>query len=576
MVDAKSIVFSDMNACLPKGSLSRDSSEKGCWTLVDYETAEGIKGTTMYATPENQPPSVSLPMNVKGWHKLYIGIHYTRNSGGLSQGVWEGGGSVKIKLTKDRAFSTFELEQYRRHALGVFPEKTGWESSLWASVQEVFWRQADLTEQEVTFTQTDPMILSNIAYVRLVPLSEGELAEVKGEEPTDETRRLFLHIHGVDWTGGLHGEPRLFPTEEYIAEIMEPLRDSDFGAITFEGVRGDSCSYPSRIGNPFGLAEEKWHEDWIDPLEAGRRYTAEMGIKFYVGLRTVGATLPPVRFGVEEQSYFWRNRQWALLDPDGNPTSHLSLAFPEVRQYWISYLREMVQYEPDGVDILFSRSRPFVLYEEPVVESFREKYDIDPRALEETDPRWLRHRADYVTQFLREIRGALNEEGAKMGKRLELVCHVQSFGIEKVTDLLKLALDVGIWAKEDLVDILIPHPVFLNMKNASQIVRQFKKLLRGSRTKLYPTLYPNTCPADVYAGTAGALYDSGADGLAFWQIKDRRTSEWAMIKRLGHRDFFLGSRRKHWIEKGRNYYRRIPLKTLNGLAADPKYSYTDG
>ena len=67
--------------------------------------------------------------------------------------------------------------------------------------------------------------------------------------------------------------------------------------------------------------------------------------------------------------------------------------------------REWVDdYEADGVCIVFCRSWPYVLYEQPVLESFQRQNGVDMRDLDPFDERVLAHRATFLTQLLRETR----------------------------------------------------------------------------------------------------------------------------------------------------------------------------
>ena len=65
--------------------------------------------------------------------------------------------------------------------------------------------------------------------------------------------------------------------------------------------------------------------------------------------------------------------------------TNLSLAYPGVRSYWLSLLREALAYGIDVVTIYLYRFKPFVLYEEPVVASFREKYGIEGAVISAVD-----------------------------------------------------------------------------------------------------------------------------------------------------------------------------------------------
>jgi hypothetical protein len=68
---------------------------------------------------------------------------------------------------------------------------------------------------------------------------------------------------------------------------------------------------------------------------------------------------------------------------------------------------------------------------------------------------------------------------------------------------------------------------------------------------------------------AQSYYEAGADGLAFWDSYGRylRSSEWAFIKRLGHRDDL-----PNWHGKGDDYYRVVPLRSLDGYVMEREFS----
>ena len=574
-----------MSKCQPASSLSReDNQEKnkeGRWVLVDYETQDGLKGVTAYATPGNDPPQVTLPLNAKGPHAIYLGIHYTRHTYTST---------LKARLTSDKAFTRFEHEEWFRWAIGLYPPK-GWEGSLWSTFHEVFWKHTDLTGQDIVFAQPAAedggrSYLSNISYVRIVALNDDEIAEVESEKPRPETKRLLAEYCGGNITGGIQGVPVYHPTtKEEVWEWIEPFRDSDFKIFMWEGIRGDIVAYPSEIGES-GSPDGKWAPEWVDPLEVGIEYAHELGMQFYLGMRMVGAALPPVRFPIHRQRFYWENRELAVLDAEGVPVSHLSLAYPEVREHWVSLLREGVQKGVDGVHLLFNRSRPLVLYEKPVVDSFIEKYGEDPRRIDDMDERWLRHRAGYVTQFVKEVRQMLDEMEKKLGKSLG-AAHIVQFGPAgkripegmMVDHPLRLALDVRFWIEEGIVDDVILHPCHLDDPRFPDIIRDFKKLTQGKGVGLYADLFPRTVPAEEYRAKAIELYEAGADGFSFWstEMRTARASEWAMVKMLGHREEL-----KEWEDKAESYFRAVPLKMLNGIAMQPggeyerEYSHTDG
>ena len=572
MEEAKSIYFADMSQCMPQKAILSQQKE-GSWLLVDYETEDGLKGVGAYAGPETKAPSIELPIGRKGWYAIYIGINYSRNEFGSSSlsTPWSMYGALRAKLSGDPNYSRFALESLYRHAIGVYPEKIKAESESWRSIYEVFWKNADLTDQEIVFSTPifgphEEDCVSNISYIRLVPLEQDEIARSTEDKPRPETKKLSTYFCSGQLTGHTAGTPMYHPTgEEWVREQLEPYRDNDFGLMIWEAVRGDICTYRTKIGD-VGSEDGSWDPSWVDPLRVAVDYAHEIDLPIYGGLRMVGVNSPMVRGPIHRARFYWENRGWVAKDPDGNPISHLSLAYPEVRNHWIDLFREMVDYGVDGVHLTMARSRPFVFYEEPVVSTFMEKYGEDPRKLELNDLRWLQHRADYITGYLREIRAMLDEEGNSRGTRL-------GFSVSFLHDPspIENAMDIRAWGQEGLVDCIIAHPVHVSKPEAIEKVSTLKKEIEGTKVKLFADLYPRTTPGEEWAMKAEELYKAGADGFAIWDAERRtpRASEWAVVRRLGHRENL-----ERYAKEAPDYWRVRPIKMLGGIAL--KFSYTDG
>ena len=124
----------------------------------------------------------------------------------------------------------------------------------------------------------------------------------------------------------------------------------------------------------------------------------------------MGPGYPMIDAPIARARFYWQHPEWAKRTREGMPCTNLSIAFPEVRRYWLSLLRETLDRGVDGVHLHLQRSQPFVMFEEPVVRGFQERYGIDPRTLPDDDPRLLAHKADFLTQFLREVRALVDEQ----------------------------------------------------------------------------------------------------------------------------------------------------------------------
>ncbi|HWC00355.1 MAG TPA: hypothetical protein VG672_26790, partial [Bryobacteraceae bacterium] len=288
------------------------------------------------------------------------------------------------------------------------------------------------------------------------------------------------------------------------------------------------------------------------------------GVKIFASLRMIGRQFPMNREPIARARNYRKHPEWAKLDREGVPLSNWSLAFPQVRQYWLSLVREALAYGIDGIQLHLNRSTPFVYYEEPVVRAFRDRFGIDPRKLPESDSRWQTHCASYVTQFLREARRLVDE---KPGRELGVTIYGQATKYDKEPNFtpLRYNCDIETWLREGLVHYLMPSP-----KVEPKFLRQWRSIA-GDRVHLWPDLMPRTQPAESYANLAKQYRDAGADGFCVWDGERRapRLSEWAAVGQLGRLD-----RLERLIEESRSYYRRVPMKYLGGLSA--KESFLDG
>ena len=81
---------------------------------------------------------------------------------------------------------------------------------------------------------------------------------------------------------------------------------------------------------------------------------------------------------------------------------------------------------------------------------------------------------------------------------------------------------------------------------------------------------PASSPTEELIQLAEEYYQAGADGFAVWDAERQapRISEWAVTRRLGHRDLF-----DSLAGQSAAYWRRVPLKYLGGLAT--KYSFNN-
>jgi len=575
-VPENEIVISDLTCCQPSEALTAaDTPREGCWRVVDYETEDGIAGKMLFAAPEDRAPAMRLALPGEGPCKIFLGINYTRSAlADRSHLVpFSMYGNLEVRLDTDGGYSRVAFEGPWRQDTS---NKTGRESAVWHAVHETYWKTADVAGRTLIFAPPAPPYASddwpsiaNLSYVRLVPLTEAERQAWEKLTDNTTTRVGALQYCVGEFTGHTHGNPMHHPTDKRrMRDAIAACLDNDIGLICFEAMRGNLCLFRTELGD-VGTPDNSWPAEWVDPLGAVVEAAHDNGIRLLVGMRMIGASLPVVRYPIQWARFYWRHREWAKCAPDGTPGSNLSIAFPEVRDYWIRLLREAVDGRgADGVHLLFDRCFPFVLYEEPSRKAFTDKYGQDPRALPADDPRWVQHQCDMATQFIREIRAFLDEQP---GRSLAIHVRCAEYGSWEAQEPKQFGCDVESWLREGLVDYLMPTPCgdCQGGDGAEIFFKKWKAI--GSGVTIYPDLFPRTQMAAYYPRLARKLYAAGADGYIVRDGERRvpRTSEWAVCRHLGHRDML-----DYLEDQAPEYFRKVLLERINGMMV--KYSYNDG
>jgi len=558
---AGTIIRADMSQCMPAKNLSKNF-EKDRWSLVDYETAEGVKGFMAYARPDQKCGELTLPLNANGLYKIYLGIHETKSHfrGRSSYG------QLEVKLTNDQGFRRVgpEYETVDPDGTGKFGDD---DPSIDKVITEAYWKTADVTGQSLTFRQMpypynrpEHAKIANLSYVKLEPLTEKEKLRWQQLQPREDTRKLALIFCTGQYTGHTRGTYTFHPTsKDFMKDEFEPYVNTDIKILIFEALRGSSCVYKTKIGS-LGTKDNVWQDDWVDPLAELTKLAHANGMKIFASMRFIGPQFPMNRSPIAWAPNYWKHPQWTMRTKEGVPITNLSLAYPQVRKYWLSLLRETLDYGIDGVQLHLNRSEPYVFYEEPVVKSFQEKYGKDPRKLSVEDPRWLAHCAGYLTQFIREIRKLVDEKPGR-----ELGVTISGRDNDQPAHYEENHCDVETWLRERLVNYIMAtpnlHPSFL---------KKWRKIA-GDSVHIWPDLMPRRQSAASYASTAKKYYQAGADGLCLWDGERRtaRISEWAAVQRLGHTELLDSI-----IDQGPSYYRAVDLKYLGGF--DVKWSFKDG
>lgn len=172
-------------------------------------------------------------------------------------------------------------------------------------------------------------------------------------------------------------------------------------------------------------------------------------------------------------------------------------AQPEVYDYHLALAREyLLDHESDGLELDWLRSIPV----------FRPGHDERNAAI--------------LTRFLRDTRRLADEAAAKWGHRIRLAVRVPYLFTEAVAT----GMDVCAWAREGLVDVVIPSPNNTNSENDIHL-HLWKRLLPAG-TILAPCIDCNmgagpggpflNMSAETDHGFAATYYHGGADTVYFY------------------------------------------------------------
>ncbi|MBI3987088.1 MAG: hypothetical protein HY343_09220 [Lentisphaerae bacterium] len=515
---SQAILRTDMTQGSPDAVLS-PGLKKGCWKVVPYETREGWAGTMVWAAPEAEAPELAIPLGVQGWFAIFAGLFAAPECPTLA---W-------LRLDGDPA----DLRREAKAGVG------------YGSTEEVFFKVARLDEtsrlhlspQRRGFIQP-----CGLTHIRLIPLAPAEVERLLADR-ADRSHRTMAATHdGFSWA--FYRSPQT--TEEWLRDI-EIFRDTDFGTLLLHSPGADKVIYPSKIGHMKGVGVEVFPRpgdryfveaiqamarQGVNPLKVLIDGAHDVGMKVHVGIRPAGWSFVEPYLDYWEPAFYRQNPQWRCVDRDGTPVARMSWAVPEVRKHLIELLREQVGFGADGAHVVFNRGFPVVLYEPPAVDLFQRTFGLDPRTIEEADPRIAQWRSDVVTTFMRELRAMLDEEGKP--RKTRLASSIMVLGNEP--DNLQYGVDIRRLVTEGLVDEIYSYMWDFGSKHPHYEWAYFREACRDKGIPFSPATASYFLESYYTLPLVKSFLESGAKGVAIWDASDDNIHQWSVISRFGHEE----------------------------------------
>ena len=505
------VLITDVVERVADGKLS-PVNRKGHWRIFEYELEKVGPGRGVATNDHLEPGPLTIRLGLMGHYRISFISCYSQ---------------IRAKLTGERCFDECE------------PVFEGVEKEGWYDVEEVFWREADLTDKDLILDDEallfdDSHSISLLA-IRLTP------TEPKGDSGEVRWPMVFTN------DGGNMGE-RLHRSPDDLFECNERApQDGCARVVIYSGIEGDICSHFTREGTECGESEgegwtkghrmcvenlRRYHQWGINPADAMVEYAHNRGweVYFYVRHRGWGDAWP--QDGPVSSRFYLEHPEYRNVGPDGEPVLGLSIAYPEVREHLYRFYAELADFGADGVSPCFIRGCPIVLYEPPMVEGFKQQYGKDPRELAESDPRWLDYTAAVVTDWMRELKEAIGPK-CKLGPMIH--------GTESLNR--QFGMDIAAWVKEEIVaDLFIMGHQYDRFGCHSQgglehlDYEYFQKLPGRENVRLWPMFYMwQWFEADPqkYCGALQEFLDAGADGYGFWDAAAFPTEKRGNIWDLG-------------------------------------------
>jgi uncharacterized lipoprotein YddW (UPF0748 family) len=233
----------------------------------------------------------------------------------------------------------------------------------------------------------------------------------------------------------------------------------------------------------------------------------------------------PSKFTREHPEFRWVRRDGRVY------RSQLSYAFPEVRAYKLALIKEVLAYGVDGIMLDWIRTGDIrdnpqnelgvanYGYEAPLVKAFKSKYGIDPHEVDNGDYRWVRCRAEPITEFMRSVHGEVRKH---KGVALSVLVHHRWAYRGRVEEggsidgsLRGILCDVRTWAREGLVDEMAAAGYYSAGGTPESGYRSLEEETEG-RVPLWLYCWVPQSPDDFTRDLALAR-KVGAKQMLFWE-----------------------------------------------------------
>jgi hypothetical protein len=344
--------------------------------------------------------------------------------------------------------------------MGTEPVKIRDESGNTLSLKLDTWHPEDLSPQlrgEVCalvrhFTRPETLqVISGAPIAVRIQEVSSERAAI-WNAPPEIVPATIIHDDGYSafFTGQLQ-------TREDFRELLAGLSRTPLYAYDWCVGVTTTVNYPSKFASNFGWNGIFWREgdhraavavnrlisDGNDPVKSVGEFCDKYGVRYSLTLRA-NATYPSRSSGMNGKFYH-DNPHLRQSSADGRRGIRLSYAYPEVRQFLLQLIGEMVAYKPDAIVIEFMRHPPFFGYDEPLIETYRKRHgSCTPADFMNAD--WQAIQCEIMDEFMAQVRQTINASSHSTALEVSFDCakyYEQGLNIER-------------WLSRGYIDMISP------------------------------------------------------------------------------------------------------------------------
>ena len=456
--------------------------------------------------------------------------------------------------------------------------------------REVFLEATDLTNARIQILALNNQ-LSRLLSLRLVPVEADSAKEM-----ADEMSRPSTPFHGTDdWSEYFHSPARLHADQFQVimagqAEVGIRRLGWSIGRSTLEyhSSLSNATRFPAVPLDEAGKRHANIDEyrarahmiNEFDPLASVLQGRRQSGVEIWAWLAMQRHYGTDAYGGIFASGFFAEHPQWQMACKDGAKHYGMSYFFPAVRRERLDILLEVARRGVDGLLVGCVRQIPMLLYHPEMVTTYRRQTGVDPLHIDGAKEKeyrdWIRWRADFFTEFLRELKEGLEPIRERSSNPLPVAVRIPSNGL-----LLNLAqgLDVEQWCREGLVDKIQIHPLEVSFGIGDHDVHPYLELGKKYGISIVGGIGSTAfLDADRFGGSSNftaalrralGLLRSGVDGIELYEAE---LLAWSSHRRMLV-SLFANQKRLEEFLADSNMEACYPVDASNAAAGHDNHSW---